>query len=633
MPSIWTINGTPIEQLGLGSPRLTFASLQPDTFVVDHLAAPSWDAAPIFTYGETLIVRRAGVIVFVGKVLKTQRFLGAQAETISYQAYGPWDWLERRPLRQNSAVIVDPLVSTVPIYVPTGFIILNQADDGAAVEVGASLAIVINAAIDAGVPIALGVIEGFDYNLTWEEISDLQIADAIVKLLATAPDAVVSWAYATGTPTINIRRRTALPAITLTIAPKGTPPSAYGPTGYAEFESIHLLDRPDLVIPGVFLTFRRTNTVNGNTYLSLEKKIAGNAAVTAAVAAVATAKAALAPALATLTAASIAWGENPTDPGLTAAYNAAKAAVATARAAVVAADAAVELLARSENALCRTIQLAGVNFSETVPAEKITVLPLFGVLGDGELDDTVITTGSDFDELKKFWLRKVPDLAKPGVVITGFKNRQRLAAATTSVADGITTEVTPALDTSLVNELIEGTITPWMEKTGLNRQGQKQIYSARIAYTIGGVAALGSDGLPGVEYTADVMATNCTSRVYSYQESADSVPEEPTPPGMETKLYAALSVVQYEGDFTLVQQEATLSVLPGMVVNLGGGMAAWATMKALVQSVSVDIATGTTQVQVGWPSAITPDDLTSINRANRLKAPAYRGLNRASGVI
>ena len=90
---------------------------------------------------------------------------------------------------------------------------------------------------------------------------------------------------------------------------------------------------------------------------------------------------------------------------------------------------------------------------------------------------------------------------------------------------------------------------------------------------------------------------------------------------------------QFEGTFTLVERECSLTLRPGKVVNFTGGRAAWSRMNAVVQQVSAGLQPGVTQVTVGFPGHLGPVDLAEIFRLNRLKKPADLGLIRTTGVF
>lgn len=558
MPT-FLINGSPPASLGLANPLLSFGSLMPDVLTLEHLTA-AWDADPIFTYGQQIVLTLDGVTVFVGKVRTFPRFAGPTAETTSYQVMGPFDWLQRRALLQNQAVVTNPAVSTVPTLIPQGLAILGQSDAGTSVLISAALVTIIDQAIAAGVPILRGTITGFDYAIAWDEVADLTIADAIVRLLGSSPDAVVFWDYTTTTtgsptPTIHIGRRANLTATSLSIAPAG----AGGTGGYALFESLRLTSRPDLVVPGVFINYRRTNTVNGKSYLAIESQTAGSG------------------------------------------------------------------LASAENALCRTVTLGGSSFTSSTVEQACVTAVIPSALGD----ELTPASGANFTAVLAFLGRSNKWLLEPGTSITKLiPSTQFRRALAPNSSTGVMEEVS-LHSPALVRELTEGAITPWMEDTTLNRVAQEQECSYQVegTRTIDGTAT----EVKPCTVTRAFLATNASTQTYSFQESADFTPQEPTPSGLAAALYAAMSGIQHEGSFTLVESECTLGIRPGKVVNLTGGRSEWTTMAAVVQAVSADLETGRTEVQVGFPTQLGPADLVEIYRANRFKRGADRGAYRATG--
>ena len=557
MAVIWQINGQTPAALGLSKLVLTYASLAPDTLTFAHDGA-AWDADPLFAPGATITLTRDGVTVFAGKVRKTPRFLGAQAESVTYEVAGPWDWLERRALLQNQAVVVDPDVSDVPTLLPQGLVILGQSDAGTTVNLGDALAAVLAGATAAGLSVEIG--EGFDYPVVWDEVADLTIADAVIRLLATAPDAV-SWIdYTTPSPTLHIARRAHLDAATIKVAPPG---EGWDSEDYTPLESVQVVERPDLVPPGVTIFYRRIDTINGRPYLRLFTD---------------------------------AYPED-TDP-------------------------------TAENAIVRTIELAGASYTATVLEQDVVVAPLSSHLtAAGTI--TAASNAAAFTALSKFWKRKVGWLNNAGVTILAFRATGRALTADAGAVDGEGSPLPPeTLDTSLNNELIEGFITPWMEDSALNRKGQDQTFSAEVAadVTVDGVTTRRIEKL-----TAGVMATNCVTKTYRWTESADVVDPEPTPEGVAQAIYEALSVMPVEGACVHVEDECSLTIGPGQVLNLTGGRESWETMRALIQSASADIDMGRTEIIYGPPKQLGPDDLVDMMRANRLKKPAERGLVRATG--
>jgi hypothetical protein len=558
----WKINGQDPAALGLSGLQPSYVSFAADTLTFTHAGA-AWDADPLFAYGATITLTRhvdggAGVKWFVGKVRRTPRFLGAEAESLSYEVAGPWDWLQRRALLQAQAVVLDPEVSTVPAAFAQGLSILGQNDAGGSLALGDALAAVLAGAAAAGVAVVIG--EGFAHGLSWDEVADLTLADAVVRLLGSAPDAA-SWVdYTTEPlPTLHIGRRANLAEVTISVSPEGHGLDA----AYTPLESVQVTERHDLVPSGVCIYYRRIDTINGTSYLRVFADLA------------------------------------PAD-----------------------ADPA------AENALVRTVELAGASYTATLLEQPVKVAPLSVYLaGEG-----VITPAEAdaFAALSRFWKRKVGWLSGEGVEILSFRARARALTPTAGVVDEEGDEEEPEeLDATLNNELMEGFITPWMEAPGLGRKGQDQTFTCEVEAVV--VDADGAGTRRVEQLTAGVMATNCTTKTYRVAEAGEAVAPEPTPTGAAAAIYAAMSVVPIEGSCVVVDEECSLVVRPGKVLGLAGGRPGWATMRALVQGARVNIDAGRTEVTYGPPKQLVPGDVVDVMRANRLKKVADRARLRATG--
>lgn len=542
MPVRWTLNDTPLAELGLAAPKLSYGNMVADTLEVVHTTA-AWDSQPLFSYGAEAVLKRDDEVVFRGKRRLAPRFFGDQIESLSYQFAGPWDWLQRRALTQNTFIWLHP-AADVPTPVPQGLVVLGQDDDGSTVSLEQALRVVFEQAVGIGVPIQVGDIIGFDYPVVWDVMTDLSLADALIRLLQTAPDAVVAWDYAVNPPRASVRRRTSLPKVTLPIAAAGQ-----GGLSGVPFASISLQDRPDLRVSSVHLTYRRVDTVDGNGVLSLITDSAGDG--------------------------------SPTD----------------------------------EQALVRTITLAGE--AATNLAQDVVVAPL----SDHLTTAGTITAASDPDAwhaLSAFWAQKIGWLSDPGTTIKAFRACSRRA-----------TDPAELLDTSLNQELKSGFLAPWMEDTTLNRRGQDQTYSAEVLVdkTINGVVVEDRAII-----TAGVMATNCSTRTYSWLDSASYSAAELAPTGVAAHLLAAMSVLPWSGEFEVIDSECDLAIRPGVVANLTGGRVEWAGMDAMVQSVTAELESGTSKIIVGWPTPLGPDDLVDLWRANRVRTtPSPAPKVRVSG--
>ena len=90
------------------------------------------------------------------------------------------------------------------------------------------------------------------------------------------------------------------------------------------------------------------------------------------------------------------------------------------------------------------------------------------------------------------------------------------------------------------------------------------------------------------------MGTNAETQTYSRLTSETAA--EPVPEGLAQALYAAVSVLQYDGVLELTEQECSGLGAPGLLLNLSGGRAEWATMAVEVpHGVAATSAAGVAQ--------------------------------------
>lgn len=168
---------------------------------------------------------------------------------------------------------------------------------------------------------------------------------------------------------------------------------------------------------------------------------------------------------------------------------------------------------------------------------------------------------------------------------------------------------------ALPRELLEGQITDWM-----NFDWERETISAKITYELYDKAASDPSKITLgklVEQTHSVQLIATDAVTDDYQNVTTSDTGDPLPVGMAQFLYEALSVLHYDGTFRLVEEEVTGQVGMGNVVNLSGGRAAWTTMNALVQSITEDVDSGSTQVVIGPPKHLGHDDLMELLRVGR----------------
>ena len=122
---------------------------------------------------------------------------------------------------------------------------------------------------------------------------------------------------------------------------------------------------------------------------------------------------------------------------------------------------------------------------------------------------------------------------------------------------------------------------------------------------------------PGKQLQVNLTATNATTQEYSASTSAES--GDPVPIGLAQWIYNTLSTLHYEGAHTLVEPEVTFQAGPGKVLNLTGGLSAWTSMAALIQSATYELDTGRTTLNFGPPGHLSPGDFVRLLSMNRYR--------------
>jgi hypothetical protein len=134
-----------------------------------------------------------------------------------------------------------------------------------------------------------------------------------------------------------------------------------------------------------------------------------------------------------------------------------------------------------------------------------------------------------------------------------------------------------------------------------------------------------------IQATVRVVATTARTRNYPARPTTSTGGEAPTTGGSATqaladvmipdlaeKLYADRAVAPWEGSISLLEEHAGAQRYLGKVLNLeAADRPEWATMRALIQSESVDLTTGATDLQVGPADHLEPADWISLHRATR----------------
>jgi hypothetical protein len=268
---------------GLSNLHRTRVSQAQDT--VSFTCPGPYDAAELFPFGSTVEISfqpDSGNPVkwFYGRVIQVPRSGPGVEENMDYVAAGPWWFLDNLVYQQvwNSGsreqpyelqdnevklgeeTVYDEETGEDVTYDIIGFyksrVILGQKQDGTRQNSGEVITDVINYAIAAGAPIALGTIEP-DLDVPYDEQNDITCAEAIRRMLRWSPDAVTWFDYSTEPyPTFHCARRAELQSLSIGISDE-------------VISNLSIIPRPDIQVPAVVLKFEQTNTVNGVDYESV----------------------------------------------------------------------------------------------------------------------------------------------------------------------------------------------------------------------------------------------------------------------------------------------------------------------------------------------------------------------------
>ncbi len=108
---------------------------------------------------------------------------------------------------------------------------------------------------------------------------------------------------------------------------------------------------------------------------------------------------------------------------------------------------------------------------------------------------------------------------------------------------------------------------------------------------------------------------------------------EPVPVGLARAIYDSLVTPFYEGGLLLTDAEVQGDVTLHHTINISGGTERFSAINAIVQSVSFDIETGQTRVQLGVPNELGIDQRMAIFRCIRTRRTYTAPDVQASGDI
>lgn len=245
-------------------------------------------------------------------------------------------------------------------------------------------------------------------------------------------------------------------------------------------------------------------------------------------------------------------------------------------------------------------------------------------LEDGAFTDTVVlqgrTTNNIFGEIEcqtvnptnLEWLKQhIHTLRDPRVtILTGPTEIERVDE------DGV---AIPLAD-QLPRELIFGTIAPWMRHDNDDPVlYQREFFRLKLSYqtiddeTAGAASQTKLEVKDDAQFTFEIITTDAPDGLTSYSAISDIEFGDPPISGLAQYLYDSLNPLQYDGAMILVEDECTGALDLGQVINLFGSRNTdYETMRALVQQVTFNLDTGTTEIILGPPRHLTLGDLLAL---------------------
>jgi hypothetical protein len=163
-------------------------------------------------------------------------------------------------------------------------------------------------------------------------------------------------------------------------------------------------------------------------------------------------------------------------------------------------------------------------------------------------------------------------------------------------------------------ELMKGTIAKWMSVGS-----EEETITATIEYDI-------KDGTTYIERATmkvPIQVTSCNGVTKTYSKISASDSGELEPAGLAAGLYASWSKLHWDGVLSSYLTK-TGYLLPGALLNITGAHASLSTMAAVIQSVSIDLATTAITIDYGTCRALEADSYTALYRAIRYRRSSSR---------
>lgn len=287
------------------------------------------------------------------------------------------------------------------------------------------------------------------------------------------------------------------------------------------------------------------------------------------------------------------------------------------------------------------LEAKALNITEGRRVESIQMDPRDDLLLDGVILRYRFTSRVNDAILKSLVILKAPnDAVQPGVAVLD-QDIDLEGSTYTYIESPLATEAIDAdnvdwwkaridpLSKSNIKELtiVAGSVTRNSSHPYEIRRGQyadwmggncsEDSIQAQFSYTIVDDAGNEIKKITGQTFSHHCNVTDRPSG--AYRSTEEDTPAEPIPTNLHTYLYQAASVLHYDGQIVLTDDECPGDINVGNVLNISDSRPEWANMRALVQSVTMDLDNRRTTIQVGPPKHLGHADIIELLRVTRFR--------------
>jgi len=502
--------------------------------------------------GQVVNVYRDSVRVFKGIVTtKRLRDTSTGGVQVDYTVSGPWWWLEQTPLTGNAVDQSGGTKERISLALSTG-------------NLKTHIETVINRSITLGCDVSLGSIDNC-FDIPQITLKQMSCSEALAELVRWIPDSMVWIDYTASTPSVNVTRRSTAEIETLTI-------------GKSPCFSVDVNPRYDLETEQVVLTYVNRGSDGRTIY---QEQIDGTT-------------------------------------------------TSSGRRQILTVS-GPELDAYLPNDFFDTYTITN-SYSATSPKDYVVSLPLFSAAKAAGMPNSAINIS--VNQLSYCYesgsvSNLPPDVPDDCDYFAGASYNTTDGSSYSPTGKYILSGQTPPQwlieQLNLTEVILSGTwLYEFIEKTyyfgSTNNYVLPSWASSLPANTLLKTGSTGSSSnnysikrLFGASFEVNAWLSSTNTSGVKYRDADYSFVSPPS------GLAAALNVTQnfqpYEGVIGIAEEDAISTNYRGKVINLSGGLVENLGMKALVQGVSIDLASGTSEVSLGTPRRLSYQGL--VNRFRR----------------